>query len=88
MVLVGSSTINNGILTAVAGILEMMKGLKFTNKKAAAFGSYGWSGEAVKIITQQLKDAKFDVVNEGIRELWNPDEEALERCREYGRSLV
>lgn len=83
MVLVGSSTINNGILTAVAGILEMMKGLKFTNKKAAAFGSYGWSGEAVKIITQQLKDAKFDVVNEGIRELWNPDEEALERCREY-----
>ena len=88
MVLVGSSTINNGILTAAAGILEMMKGMKFTNKKAAAFGSYGWSGEAIKIITEQLKDAKFDVVNDGIRELWNPDEEALERCREFGRSLV
>lgn len=88
MILVGSSTINNGILSAAAGILEMIKGLKFTNKKAAAFGSYGWSGEAVKIITEQLKEAKFDVVNEGIRELWNPDEEALERCREFGRSLV
>ena len=87
MVLVGSSTINNGILTAAAGILEMMKGMKFTNKKAAAFGSYGWSGESVKIITEQLKEAKFDVVNEGIRELWNPDEEALERCREFGRNL-
>ena len=87
MVLVGSATINNGILTAAAGILEMMKGMKFTNKKAAAFGSYGWSGESVKIITEQLKEAKFDVVNEGIRELWNPDEEALERCREFGRNL-
>lgn len=88
MVLVGSSTINNGILTAAAGILEMMKGMKFTNKKAAAFGSYGWSGEAVKIITDQLKEAKFDVVSEGIKELWNPDDEALERCREFGRNLV
>jgi flavorubredoxin len=88
MILVGSSTINSGILTATAGILEMIKGMKFTNKKAAAFGSYGWSGEAVKIITEQLKEAKFDVVNDGIRELWNPDEEALERCREFGRNLV
>ena len=88
MILVGSSTINSGILTATAGILEMIKGMKFTNKKAAAFGSYGWSGEAVKIITEQLKEAKFDVINDGIRELWNPDEEALERCREFGRNLV
>ena len=88
MVLVGSSTINNGILTAAAGILEMMKGMKFTNKKAAAFGSYGWSGESVKIITELLEEAKFDVVNEGIKELWNPDEEALERCREFGRNLI
>jgi len=88
LILVGSSTINGGILTATAGILEMIKGMKFTNKKAAAFGSYGWSGEAVKIITEQLKEAKFDVVNDGIRELWNPDEEALERCREFGRNLV
>ena len=88
IVLVGSSTINNGILFATAGILEMIKGLKFTNKKAAAFGSYGWSGESVKIITEELKESKFDVVSEGIKELWNPDEEALQRCREFGKSLV
>lgn len=88
MILVGSSTINNGILSAVAGILEMIKGLKFTNKKAAAFGSYGWSGEHLKILTEELKKSKFEVVSEGIRELWNPDEEALKRCREFGESLV
>ncbi len=88
MIIVGSSTINGGILTATAGILEMIKGMKFTDKKAAAFGSYGWSGESVKIITALLKEAKFDVVNDGIKELWNPDEDALQRCREYGRSLI
>lgn len=88
MILVGSSTINNGILSAAASILEIIKGLKFTDKKAAAFGSYGWSGESVKIITEQLKEAKFDVVSEGIKELWNPDEAALERCKEFGANLV
>ncbi len=88
MILVGSSTINNGILTAAAGILEMIKGLKFTNKKAAAFGSYGWSGESVKIITDELKEAKFEVVNDGIKEMWNPDDEALNRCKEFGKNLV
>lgn len=88
MILVGSSTINNGILYAAAGILEMIKGLKFTDKKAAAFGSYGWSGESVKIITEELRESKFEVVSEGIRELWNPDEEALQRCKEFGKNLV
>lgn len=88
MILVGSSTINNGILSATAGMLEMIKGLKFTGKKAAAFSSYGWSGESLKIITDGLKEAKFEVVSEGIKELWNPDADALERCREFGKNII
>lgn len=88
MLLVGSSTINNGILSASAGILEMIKGLKFVDKKAAAFGSYGWSGESVKIITEELKESKLDVVSEGIKELWNPNEDAIQRCMEFGKNLV
>lgn len=86
-VLVGSSTINKGILSSSAAILEMIKGLGFKNKKAAAFGSYGWSGESVKIITEELNKAGFEIINDGIRELWNPDEAALERCRNFGRSI-
>ncbi|HCX62286.1 MAG TPA: MBL fold hydrolase, partial [Clostridiales bacterium] len=88
MILVGSSTINNGILSSVASLLEMIKGLKFTDKKAAAFGSYGWSGESVKIITEELKESKFEVISEGIKELWNPDEDAINRCKEFGASLT
>ncbi|MDF2677561.1 MAG: beta-lactamase domain protein [Bacillota bacterium] len=88
MILVGSSTINNGILSSTAAILEMIKGLKFINKKAAAFGAYGWSGEGNKIITEQLKEAKFEVINDGIKALWNPDEDALAQCRKFGEELV
>ena len=88
IVLVGSSTINNGILSSTAAILEMIKGFKFKGKKAAAFGSYGWSGEATKLIAEELEKAGFEIINSGIRELWNPDEDALNRCRDLGKTIV
>lgn len=88
LVLVGSSTINNGILSSTAAILELIKGLKLKDKKAAAFGSYGWSGESVKLITEELNKAGFEVINDGIRELWDPDEDALNKCREFGKSIA
>ncbi len=87
-ILVGSPTINKGILTAVAGTLEEMKGLKFKGKKAAAFGCYGWSGESVKILGDALKDAGFEVVDEGLRALWNPDADALKAARDYGKAFA
>lgn len=87
-VLVGSPTINYGISHAIAGLLEMMRGLKFKKKKAAAFGSYGWSGDAPKMITAALQGAGFEVVDDGIRALWVPDDEALTKCREYGAAFA
>ncbi|MBO4813514.1 MAG: anaerobic nitric oxide reductase flavorubredoxin [Muribaculaceae bacterium] len=87
-VLVGSPTVNNGFTYAIAGILEMAKGLKFKKKKAAAFGSYGWSGEASKLITEHLQKAGFEIVNDGIRTLWVPDEDALKQAREFGEAFA
>lgn len=86
-ILVGSPTINRGILSAVAGFLEEIRGLKFKDKKAAAFGTYGWSGESVKMISNRLEEAGFELVNEGIRLLWNPDEESLEECVKFGKEI-
>ncbi|ADL53187.1 anaerobic nitric oxide reductase flavorubredoxin [Clostridium cellulovorans] len=86
-ILVGSSTINKGILSSTAAILEMMKGLEFKEKKAAAFGSYGWGGEGIKIITKQLEEGGFEIMKDGIKELWNPNRDALDRCRNYGNSI-
>ena len=87
-VLVGSPTINYGYSFAIAGLLEMVKGLKFKKKKAAAFGSYGWSGEAPKQIAAHLAEAGFEVVDEGIKLLWVPDEDGLKQCVEYGKRFA
>ena len=87
-VLVGSSTINNGILSSVAAILEEIKGLKFKNKKASAFGCYGWSGESVKLITEQLSECGFEIVDEGLKNLWNPDTVQTQNCIEFGKRIA
>ncbi len=86
-ILVGSPTANKGVLSAVAGILEEIRGLGFKNKKAAAFGAYGWSGESVKMISQRLAEGGFTIVNEGLKLLWNPDEEGVAACRAFGRDF-
>lgn len=88
LVVAGSSTINKGILSAMASTIEIMKGLKFKNKKAAGFGSYGWSGESPKLMTEALKECGFEILDESLGVLWQPDEDALEICREYGRKLA
>jgi len=87
-VLVGSPTINNGYSYAIAGILEMIKGLKLKKKKGAAFGSYGWSGEGIKLITEHLKAAGIEPVNDGIRAMWVPEQDALEQCRQFGKEFA
>jgi flavorubredoxin len=85
---VGSPTINKGVLSRLAGILEEIRGLAFKDKKAASFGCYGWSGESVKMINGLLEKAGFEVMDEGIRVLWNPDGEAVNKCIDYGKQLA
>ena len=87
-ILIGSPTVNNGYLHSIAGILEMIKGMKLKGKKAAAFGSYGWSGEAVKLITEELRKAGFEVLNDGIKVEWTPGEEETSKCIEFGENLM
>ena len=87
-VLIGSSTINNGYLHSIAGTLEMIKGLKFKNKKAAAFGSYGWSGESVKLINKEIEASGFELINEGIRIQWKPTEKNVQECIAFGREIA
>ena len=87
-ILMGSPTVNNGYLYAIAGILELIRGAKLKKKKAAAFGSYGWSGEAVKLMNEELTKAGFTVVDDGFRTTWAPDNDVLAQLREYGAAFV
>ncbi len=87
-IVVGSPTINKGILHSIAALMEMAKGLKFQGKKGSAFGCYGWSGESVKLITGLLEEAGFELINsDGLKMLWNPDEEAVVTAEAYGKEI-
>jgi flavorubredoxin len=87
-VIVGSPTLNNGLFPTVADFLTYMKGLKPQHKVAAAFGSFGWSGEAVKLINRELEATKLDVIDPGIRIQYVPDEEGLEACRALAKKVA
>jgi flavorubredoxin len=69
-------------------ILEDLKGLRFKNKIGAAFGSYGWSGECVKIIEQHLEACKIPVAAPGVLAKWQPTAADLDKCRDLGRAVA
>jgi flavorubredoxin len=87
-IIIGSPTLNNGIFPTVSDFLTYMKGLKPKNKVGAAFGSYGWSGEAVKLINEHLEAMKFDVVDPGLKVQFVPDNECIEACQELGKKIA
>ena len=84
-IIAGSPTVNRGILSSLAGLLEEAKGLAFKDKKAAVFGTYGWSGESPKVLSKLLSEAGFAVMEDEFKNLWHADEEA---CRDFGRRFV
>jgi flavorubredoxin len=86
-VLAGSPTFNRGILSSMAGILEMIKGLGFKEKQAAAFGSFGWTGESADIIEKSLAASGFEILSPSLRVMWQPDQAQREACVRYGREF-
>jgi flavorubredoxin len=87
-VILGSSTHNRGVLAPLAPVLEDIRGMGFRNKIGAAFGSYGWSGEGVKVLEEHLTAAGIPVVAPGVRAKWQPSAADLQDCRELGRKVA
>ena len=85
---VGSPTLNNGVFPTVADALCYLKGLKPRGLIGAAFGSYGWSGEAVGQIEEALEAMKVELVGDGIKVRYVPDEESLSQCLSAGRGIA
>ena len=86
-VVLGSSTLNNGLLPRMAGFLMYMRGLKPTNKFGASFGSFGWSGESVNLMNNALTDMKIDVIEDGLRLKYVPNDSDLEECVAMGKRI-
>ncbi|MGM0380774.1 MAG: MBL fold metallo-hydrolase [bacterium] len=88
-VVVGSSTVNSGVLPSITPLLEDLRGLKFKNKLGAAFGSYGWSGESTAKIKDHFEESGFELAEEeSISCKWQPDEEEIQNCQKFGRHLA
>ncbi|MGD9732196.1 MAG: FprA family A-type flavoprotein [Desulfamplus sp.] len=85
---VGSPTINNGIFPVIADVMTYIKGLKPKNRIAAAFGSYGWSGEAVKILNQEFQAMGMEIVDDGLKVQYVPEKADLEKCFELGEKIA
>lgn len=88
MLIAGSPTHNNGILANMVAALSYIKGLRPQNRLGAAFGSYGWSGECVKIIGDHLTGMGFEQPVEPVKIQYVPKHDTIKQCFEMGRALA
>ena len=86
--LFGSSTLNNGMMPYLADLLHYVRGLKPLGRIGAAFGSYGWSGEAVKMINGLMEEMGIKLVHPGARIQYVPTHEDLKQCTELGQIVA
>ncbi len=85
---IGSPTFNQGVLPTITPLLEDIRGLRFKNKIGGAFGTYGWSGEALGVIEEHFKKCQIPLAAGGIQAKWQPREEDLVKCRDFGRQIA
>lgn len=84
----GSPTINADAVKPIWDVLSSLTTVNVKGKLGAAFGSYGWSGEAVRLIEDRLRGLKLRVPLEGLRIKLVPDAGELAQCRDLGEQLA
>jgi len=88
LVLVGTATINRDAPPPVWHALSLFSLVTPKAKVAAAFGSFGWSGEAVKLVEERLKGLRFKLAVPGLTLRFRPTEEDLATCRKFGEEVA
>ncbi len=83
----GSPTINGDAVKPVWDLLSSLAVIDMKGKLGAAFGSFGWSGEAVRMIEDRLRGLKLRVPVPGLRLKLIPTPEEIRECRAFGRAL-
>ena len=86
--IVGSSTLNNQMLPQMADVLTYIRGLKPANLVGQAFGSFGWSGEAVGKIREVLEGMNVELVGEAISVKHVPGADILSKCYALGTLIA
>ncbi|MGR9052603.1 MAG: FprA family A-type flavoprotein [Gammaproteobacteria bacterium] len=84
-ILFGTPTINGDAVKPIWDLLSSLAVVNLKNKLGGVFGSYGWSGEAVKLVEDRLRGLKLRVPVQGLRVKLIPTDEELEDCTRFGR---
>ena len=84
----GSPTINGDAVKPIWDLLSSLTVIDVKGKIGAAFGSYGWSGEAVRMIEDRLRGLKLRVPVQGLRVKLIPTLDEIEACRQFGHDLA
>lgn len=87
-ILVGSPTINQNTLLPVYKLFSMINPLRDRSKIAGSFGSYGWSGEAPKIIIENLRNLKLKVFEDTASQKFYPGDEKASSLKEWGKRFA
>ena len=90
-IILGMPTYYHEISIDMKNLLEAVskEEIDLTGKVGAAFGSYGWSGEAPNMLLEVMKNRfGMDIVEPALRIKYNPDEEGLEECRKLGKTVA
>ncbi|MCK5803492.1 MAG: FprA family A-type flavoprotein [Lentisphaeria bacterium] len=84
----GSSTLNQEMLPPAAAALTYLKGLRFTNRAAFSFGSFGWGKGGPEAVGEMLKACKWELTRECLKAKYKPNQVALDECRAAGAELA
>ena len=87
-IIIGSPTINQNTLLPIYKLFSVINPIRDKGKPAAAFGSFGWSGEAVKLIEDHLRNLKLKVVGEGLTARFFPNSKETDRLISFGEEFV
>jgi flavodoxin I len=90
-VLVGVPTYHHDMTMDIKRLFEEAaeKGVSLKGKIGAAFGSYGWSGEAPRLVLEIMRNRfEMDIVDALLLARYAPDQAALDKCRDLGRRVA
>lgn len=90
-IVLGSPTYYHEITLPIKQIMEeaAKADVKLQGKVGAAFGSYGWSGEATEQVLEILKNRfGMEVMKPAVTALYEPNPAKLEECRRLGKAVA
>lgn len=88
VLLLGSTTILGDTLPQIWAVLSSLNGTINKGLIAGTFGSYGWSGEATKFITERFNQLKLKQPSPPLTTVFNPSDTEMEKIEEFTKLIL